>query len=252
MRVEYTAEEVATWDHVLSQLEALIPKYGCREFVAAFHGMRFQRGAVPQLQDVHERLQAATGWSVRPVAGLMHPRDFLNGLAFKCAAAPPHAHTRLSSFASSHSRWLSGSLSAVVPGSSPCHRVPARSRGALTGATGAGRSTRRSTCGMRVSQRTRQSLTSCMKFSVCPPCPRPRGWPSCCSRLAFLLFCLLRRSYFCLPLWLQPLTGAFVWSPPCACRRFHSILVVSISPPLPLSAGCSLSPSFAREPMPQW
>ena len=25
----------------------------------------------------------ATGWKIHPVAGLLHPRDFLNGLAFK-------------------------------------------------------------------------------------------------------------------------------------------------------------------------
>jgi phenylalanine-4-hydroxylase len=38
---------------------------------------------VPQLQDISEVLQQSSGWQVRPVAGLMHPRDFLNGLAFK-------------------------------------------------------------------------------------------------------------------------------------------------------------------------
>lgn len=38
---------------------------------------------VPQLREVNEVLQATTGWSIRPVAGLMHPRHFLAGLAFK-------------------------------------------------------------------------------------------------------------------------------------------------------------------------
>jgi phenylalanine-4-hydroxylase len=35
------------------------------------------------LQAVSSVIQARTGWTIRPVAGLMHPRDFLNGLAFK-------------------------------------------------------------------------------------------------------------------------------------------------------------------------
>lgn len=51
--------------------------------MAAYDAFQFSPHAVPQLQDLHARLQDATGWSIRPVAGLMHPRDFLNGLAFK-------------------------------------------------------------------------------------------------------------------------------------------------------------------------
>lgn len=38
---------------------------------------------MPQLQDVSDMLHGLTGWQVRPVAGLMHPRDFLAGLAFR-------------------------------------------------------------------------------------------------------------------------------------------------------------------------
>ncbi len=38
---------------------------------------------VPQLSEVNAVLQATTGWSIRPVAGLMHPRHFLAGLAFR-------------------------------------------------------------------------------------------------------------------------------------------------------------------------
>lgn len=81
--VRYLPEEVATWGIALEQLRDLVPRYGCAEFVRSYRGMHFEPERVPQLQEVHERLQAATGWSIRPVAGLMHPRDFLNGLAFK-------------------------------------------------------------------------------------------------------------------------------------------------------------------------
>jgi phenylalanine-4-hydroxylase len=83
--LDYLPEERATWAAALSELQQIIPKYGCREFVDAFNRIGFRTDSVPQLQAMHELLQAHTGWSVRPVAGLMHPRDFLNGLAFKCA-----------------------------------------------------------------------------------------------------------------------------------------------------------------------
>jgi phenylalanine-4-hydroxylase len=81
--VEYLPEELATWGTALKQLQGLVPKYGCTNFVQAFHDMNFRPDSVPQLQGIHEQLQAATGWNIRPVAGLMHPREFLNGLAFK-------------------------------------------------------------------------------------------------------------------------------------------------------------------------
>lgn len=39
--------------------------------------------SIPQVADVSARLRDLTGWSIKPVAGLLHPRDFLNGLAFR-------------------------------------------------------------------------------------------------------------------------------------------------------------------------
>lgn len=85
-RLTYQPEEEATWAQALTQLQRIIPKYACKEFVSAFDEMGFRADHVPQLQEMHEALQARSGWSVRPVAGLMHPREFLNGLAFKCAS----------------------------------------------------------------------------------------------------------------------------------------------------------------------
>eukprot|EP00803_Ostreobium_quekettii_P002961 evm.model.scf_999.4 EVM.evm.TU.scf_999.4 scf_999:17442-18856(+) len=61
----------------------LYPKLACREFNSAFPKFGFREDAVPQLQGVSDVLSTYTGWQIRPVAGLMHPRDFLNGLAFK-------------------------------------------------------------------------------------------------------------------------------------------------------------------------
>lgn len=82
-RVDYTESERETWATVLSELRKEYPKHACAEFLANFDSFGFCEEAVPQLEDVSQVLQAATGWRIRPVAGLLHPRDFLNGLYFK-------------------------------------------------------------------------------------------------------------------------------------------------------------------------
>lgn len=84
---------------MLRELKQLYPKHACKEFLRAFPLFNFREEEVPQLQDLSmvwcdsvmvvsftfstQVLQEQTGWQIRPVAGLLHPRDFLNGLAFK-------------------------------------------------------------------------------------------------------------------------------------------------------------------------
>jgi phenylalanine-4-hydroxylase len=82
-RIHYTPEEVYVWGTALSKLKALFPSHACKEFNQSLPAFNFREDTVPQLQDISDALKAATGWQVRPVAGLMHPRDFLAGLAFK-------------------------------------------------------------------------------------------------------------------------------------------------------------------------
>lgn len=67
----------------MRELRDLFPKHACQEFLEAWEGLGFSEDEVPQLQDVSDFLQAASGWQIRPVAGLLHPRDFLNGLGFR-------------------------------------------------------------------------------------------------------------------------------------------------------------------------
>ncbi|MFH4974317.1 hypothetical protein AB6A40_001026 [Gnathostoma spinigerum] len=85
--VEYTKEEIATWRHVYNQLIDLYPKHACAEFNYIFPLLVANCGygpeRIPQLQEVSDFLKECTGFTLRPVAGLLSSRDFLAGLAFR-------------------------------------------------------------------------------------------------------------------------------------------------------------------------
>eukprot|EP00951_Prasinocladus_malaysianus_P015489 scaffold118871_cov38-Prasinocladus_malaysianus.AAC.1 len=82
-RVEYTADEVRAWGAAWRELKESYPTHACKEFLKNLDLFEFSETEVPQLEDMSAILQEKSGWQIRPVAGLMHPRDFLNGLAFK-------------------------------------------------------------------------------------------------------------------------------------------------------------------------
>lgn len=85
--IDYTKIEVETWGAMFDKLTALHPTHACRQFNYVFSLLRenagFARNNVPQLQEVSEFLQDTTGFSIRPVTGLLSSRDFFNGLAFR-------------------------------------------------------------------------------------------------------------------------------------------------------------------------
>lgn len=85
--VRYNEREIQTWGMVYDRLKQQHAKYACKEFHDAMHLMErncgFAENNIPQLADISDFLQQTTGFSLRPVQGLLSARDFLNALAFR-------------------------------------------------------------------------------------------------------------------------------------------------------------------------
>jgi phenylalanine-4-hydroxylase len=86
-RVKYTKAEVDTWGLVYEKLRVLTKQFGVSQFNAVLPLLEKHCGYsttnIPQLQDISDFLKSQTGFSLRPVGGLLSARDFLNGLAFR-------------------------------------------------------------------------------------------------------------------------------------------------------------------------
>eukprot|EP00429_Kryptoperidinium_foliaceum_P086660 CAMPEP_0176187330 /NCGR_PEP_ID=MMETSP0121_2-20121125/2337_1 /TAXON_ID=160619 /ORGANISM="Kryptoperidinium foliaceum, Strain CCMP 1326" /LENGTH=475 /DNA_ID=CAMNT_0017525857 /DNA_START=209 /DNA_END=1636 /DNA_ORIENTATION=- len=85
--IEYTKEEIETWGAVWDRMEDLWKRYACKEFLHSMSLFKencgYSRENIPQQRDISEFLRKRTNFQMRPVAGLLSSRDFLNGLAFR-------------------------------------------------------------------------------------------------------------------------------------------------------------------------
>ena len=72
---------------MFNKLTDLYTKHACWEHQYVFpllvQNCGYRADNIPQLEDISRFLKDCTGWTVRPVMGLLTPRDFLNALAFR-------------------------------------------------------------------------------------------------------------------------------------------------------------------------
>ena len=85
--VDYTDQEIGTWQVVFDKLTSLYPRLSCKEHNDAIEELVSQGlmgpRTIPQLQELSDYVKTKTGFIFRPVTGLLSARDFLNALAFR-------------------------------------------------------------------------------------------------------------------------------------------------------------------------
>ncbi|OZJ05067.1 hypothetical protein BZG36_02107, partial [Bifiguratus adelaidae] len=86
-RIKYTETETNTWKQVYNNLTKLFSTSACREHQYIFPLLQQNCGYgsdnIPQHEDISKFLKECTGFTLRPVMGLLSSRDFLNALAFR-------------------------------------------------------------------------------------------------------------------------------------------------------------------------
>ncbi|PVZ96616.1 hypothetical protein BB558_007463 [Smittium angustum] len=85
--IEYTEQEKQTWKTVYTNLKAAYEGKACSEYLHTFPLLEKNCGYgpdnIPQIEDVSAFLKDCTGFTLRPVMGLLTSRDFLNAFAFR-------------------------------------------------------------------------------------------------------------------------------------------------------------------------
>lgn len=90
----YTAEEHALWDELFARQSALLPGRVTPAFLKGLDILRLSKPGIPDFDELNERLQRATGWTVVAVPGLVPDDVFFDHLANRRFVAGRFLRTR--------------------------------------------------------------------------------------------------------------------------------------------------------------
>lgn len=86
----YAEEEHETWRLVSEILIRLQDRYSCSAYLSGRERLNLPEARMPQLDDVSARMEAATGFMLAPVGGLLDKGEFLPMLADKVMRCTPY------------------------------------------------------------------------------------------------------------------------------------------------------------------
>jgi phenylalanine-4-hydroxylase len=92
--VDYDNEENEIWQILINRQLQIIQDRACPEFIAGLKNLNLPLDRVPQCSEINEKLQATTGWSVKPVPALISLTEFFQLLANKQFPAATFIRTR--------------------------------------------------------------------------------------------------------------------------------------------------------------
>ena len=77
----YTSEDFAVWRALFERQMHLLNQYGSRYYTAALDTVGFEADSIPDFTIINRKLQAATGWQITVVPGLVPAAEFFALLA---------------------------------------------------------------------------------------------------------------------------------------------------------------------------
>jgi phenylalanine-4-hydroxylase len=79
----YTQEQHAIWRTLFHRQEAVLEDRACAEFLAGIRDLGVEASGIPDFRRLNQRLQAATGWTIVAVPGLVPDAVFFAHLAHR-------------------------------------------------------------------------------------------------------------------------------------------------------------------------